>query len=141
MGRSARRRRVIRRRRCLPAAWPIWATRCIPSRWASSCAVWARPRDLAIEDLLVPQQIFVKNRLDVQGTLRVEGYVNQELLVQTLFETSPGKMEPVSASHVQARQDGQRLPIEGHYIPEQPGEYKVTLRLAAAAGRDGDDLQ
>ncbi len=91
-------------------------------------------RDLAIEDLLVPQQIFVKNRLDVQGTLRVEGFVNQELLVQMLFETSPGKMEAVSASRVQARQDGQRLPIQGHYVPEQPGEYKVTLRTPALPG-------
>ena len=91
-------------------------------------------RDLAIEELLVPQQIFVKNRLDVQGTLRVEGFVNQELLVQMLFETSPGKMEPVSASQLQARQDGQRLPIQGHFVPELPGEYKVTLKTPALPG-------
>ena len=91
-------------------------------------------RDLAIEELIVPQQIFVKNRLDVQGTLRVEGFVNQDLVGQLLFETSPGKMEPVSASQVQAQQDGQRLPIQGHYTPEQPGEYKVTLRTPSLPG-------
>ena len=91
-------------------------------------------RDLAIEDLIVPQQIFVKNRLDVQGTLRVEGFVNQELLVQTLFETSPGNMEPVSASHVQARQNGQRIPIQGYYVPDHPGEYKVSLKTPALPG-------
>jgi uncharacterized membrane protein len=91
-------------------------------------------RDLAIEDLRVPQHIFVKNQLDVAGTARVEGYVNQSLLSQLLFETTQGKMEVVSSKQLKAATDGERLPINLEYVPDVPGEYKVTLKLQTLPG-------
>jgi hypothetical protein len=91
-------------------------------------------RDVAVEELLVPQTVFVKNQLPVTGTVRVEGYVNQNISVQLLFETSPGKMEPIAASQIHAREDGQRLPIEMNYVPQVPGEFKVTLKVAPQPG-------
>ena len=84
-------------------------------------------RDVAIEDLQVPEQIFVKNQLNVSGTARVEGFVNQNLLVQLLFETSGHEMETVAGIKVQSKQDLERIPIELSYRPDTPGEYKVTL--------------
>ena len=59
----------------------------------------------------------------------------RRLLVQLLFEKSPGMMEPVAA-----------LPVAGparmasdcrcklDYVPETPGEYKVTLQAATSPG-------
>lgn len=91
-------------------------------------------RDVAVEDLVVPPEVFVKNRLGVSSAVRVDGFVNQNLAVQLLFETAPGTLEPVGAVQVAAREDGQRLPIELEYVPEVAGEYKLTVRAAAPQG-------
>jgi uncharacterized membrane protein len=91
-------------------------------------------RDVAIEDLRVPQHVFVKNQLDVAATVRVEGYVNQNVLAQLLAEDPSGKMQPVASTKLEARQDGQRLPLELAYVPQIPGEQKVTLRLPDLPG-------
>jgi uncharacterized membrane protein len=91
-------------------------------------------RDIAVTDLLAPETVFVKNQLEVAGRVRIDGYVNQNITVQLLFETKPGKMEPVGAQQLQAREDGARLPIALDYVPVTPGEYKVTLRATPQSG-------
>ena len=91
-------------------------------------------RDLALKDLITNPAVFVKNPLDVRGTLRVDGLVNKEVSVQLLFETAPGEMEVVGATKMLATHDGQQLPIEMSYTPQTPGEYKVTLRAAHQEG-------
>ncbi|HEX4149960.1 MAG TPA: glutamine amidotransferase [Pirellulales bacterium] len=91
-------------------------------------------RDVAIEDLRVPQQVFVKNQLDVKATIRIEGYVNQSVLAQLLVEDHEGKMQPVASTKLEARQDGQRLPAELVYVPQIPGEQKITLKLPDLPG-------
>lgn len=84
-------------------------------------------RDLAIDELLVPPEVFVKNQLTIAGKMRVEGFTNQSLLVQLLFENSPGNMQPVAAVHVQPRAGGERVPIDLGFVPQVAGEFKVSL--------------
>jgi hypothetical protein len=91
-------------------------------------------RDVAVEALLVPSTVFVKNRLDASGTVRIDGYVNLSMPVQLLFETEPGMMTPVGAKQISARADGQRVPVELDYIPSIPGEFKVTMRVPPQPG-------
>lgn len=91
-------------------------------------------RDIAVTDLLVPATVFVKNRLEVEGAIRVGGYVNQDTVTQLLVETEPGKMTPVGQTTSVAREDGQRLVVALDYVPQLPGEYKVTLRSPPQAG-------
>ncbi|HEX4128404.1 MAG TPA: glutamine amidotransferase [Pirellulales bacterium] len=91
-------------------------------------------RDVAVEGFLVPSTVYVKNRLLASGTVRVEGFVNRSMPAQLLFETPTGGMAPVAATTLQARSDGQRLPVELDYIPEISGEFKVTLRVPPQAG-------
>ncbi len=91
-------------------------------------------RDIAIESLLVPTSVFVKNQLPVEGTVRVDGFVNQTMPVQLLFETSPDVMSPVGAEPIKPRVDAQRLPVVLDYTPTIPGEYKVTLRVPPQPG-------
>jgi hypothetical protein len=76
-------------------------------------------RDLALKDLIANQTVYVKNQLDVRGTLRVDGYAGKPLTVQLLFENAPGKMEVVAATKVVAAEDGQQLPIALSYVPTQ----------------------
>lgn len=90
--------------------------------------------DIVLDQLRANQQVFVKNRLSVAAEARVEGFANRNIPIQMLFETAPGKMEVVAGSQISALQDGQRLPIELEYVPQSPGEYKVTLKAVAQPG-------
>ncbi|MEX0712221.1 MAG: glutamine amidotransferase, partial [Pirellulales bacterium] len=91
-------------------------------------------RDIALEELLTNAPVFVKNQLEVTGTVRVEGFVNQDLPVQLLVEAAPGKMEVVGTRRLKALEDGQRLPVDLDYVPQVPGEIKVTLKAATRPG-------
>jgi hypothetical protein len=91
-------------------------------------------RDVALADLVVNQTVFVKNELAVRGTARIEGFGNQPVPVQLLFENSAGKMDPVASRELKTAASGQSVPIELATIPETPGEYKVTLRVPNQPG-------
>ena len=43
-------------------------------------------------------------------------------------------MQPVASTKLIARQDGQRLPLELAYVPQIPGEQKVTVKLPDLPG-------
>jgi uncharacterized membrane protein len=92
-------------------------------------------RDVAVTELDVSPTVFVKNELVIRGTVRISGYTNQDVPVQALFETEPGKPpEVIGAAKLRAVSDGQELPIEFSYIPQTPGERKVTLRVEPQPG-------
>ncbi|HEY1064946.1 MAG TPA: hypothetical protein VGE52_02505, partial [Pirellulales bacterium] len=91
-------------------------------------------RDVAVKDLLVNPTVFVKNILNVQGTVRIDGYVNKQVEVELLFETPSHKMEVVETKLIEATGDGLLVPVEMSYIPETPGEFKVTLRVKPQPG-------
>ncbi len=91
-------------------------------------------RDVAVKDLVVSPNVFVKNELAITGDVRVDGYVNIDIPVRVLFETSPGKMEVVAEQKIRAEADGQLVPIRLSYIPEVPGEHKLTLEAVAQPG-------
>ncbi len=91
-------------------------------------------KDVAVKSLVANPNVFVKNELVVSGQIRVDGYVNVEIPVRLLFETSPGKMEVVSRTTVRATSDGQLLPVQFAYVPQVPGEHKITLEAVAQPG-------
>ena len=78
--------------------------------------------------------MFVKNDLTITGQVRVDGYVNVEIPVRVLFETAPGKMEVVAQQTICATADGQLLPVKLSYIPQFPGEHKLTLEAVPQPG-------
>ncbi len=91
-------------------------------------------RDVAIKDLVVNQTVFVKNQLSVLANTRIDGLVNQDVPVQLLFELPGGKMQVVATQDLHASQDGASLPVEFDYVPETPGEYKLTVRAEPQPG-------
>ena len=91
-------------------------------------------QDVAVKNLVVNERVFVKNELSISGQIRVDGYVNREVPVRVLFETAPGKMEVVAQENLKATSDGQLLPVKFTYIPQMPGEYKVTLEAVPQPG-------
>jgi uncharacterized membrane protein len=91
-------------------------------------------RDIALEELLVPATVFVKNQLPITATVRVDGFEHQAVSVQASVETSPGKMEVVASKQVTARQDGERITVELEYVPIMPGEIKITVSVPPQPG-------
>jgi uncharacterized membrane protein len=90
--------------------------------------------DVSLQDLLVSDTVFVKNQLVVSANARIDGFLNQDVVVQLLWEVSPGKLEVVDAATVRATRDGQQLPLELSYVPQEPGERRLALRAVAPDG-------
>jgi hypothetical protein len=91
-------------------------------------------RDVAMRDLVANQTVFVKNELAAGGRVRIEGFVDQQVPVQLLFEMRPGQMEVVETRPVQASKDGQEVALELSYVPQTAGEYKLTLKALPQPG-------
>lgn len=94
----------------------------------------AAARDVALSDLQIPDTVFVKNELGVDAQALISGFANDNIPVELLFESSPGKMTLVGQRSLRATQDGQQLPVDLSYVPQSPGEYKVTVRAKAPPG-------
>ncbi len=91
-------------------------------------------QDVAVKDLVVNPNVFVKNELTISGQVSVYGYVNVAIPVRVLFETAPGQMEIVAEQTIRATSDGQLLPVRLSYVPLVPGERKLTLQAAEQPG-------
>jgi len=91
-------------------------------------------QDVAVARLLAAENVFVKNELAVQGEVRTSGFVNREIAVQLLFETTPGRMEVVAQKTLRPAADGQLLPVDFQYVPEVTGEFKLTLQAVEQPG-------
>jgi uncharacterized membrane protein len=91
-------------------------------------------KDVAMKDLIVNPTVFVKNELTVSGQIRVDGYVGVEIPIRLLFETAPGTMEVVAQQTIKATADGQLVPVRMSYVPQVPGEHKLTLEAVGQPG-------
>jgi uncharacterized membrane protein len=91
-------------------------------------------RDVAVENLQDQYTVFVKNEVPVHASVRVHGYVNRTIPVEMVVAKPGGATETIGPVQVTAREDGEQVPVELHYVPEQTGSYKLTLRAAEQAG-------
>lgn len=94
----------------------------------------AEARDLAIEDLSCPDRVFVKNELPLTVRMRAVGYAGQAVAVQLLHEIEPGKMEVVDSQEVRISAPEERIPVRFRYVPETPGERKISVVVAPQPG-------
>ena len=116
-----------------------------PARNTLGCPLFTLPfgqsrglgeaQDVAVKDLVVNPNVFVKNELSISGQVRVDGYVNVDIPVRVLFETSPGKMEVVAQQNDQGRPPtANSCRSNLRYIPQTPGEYKLTVEAVKQPG-------
>lgn len=92
----------------------------------------ANARDIAVRDLATAPTVFVKNQLEVRGTLMARGFAGQPIDVELLVE---GQAEPVARTSVRVPDGADVAPITGlKYIPQTPGEKKLTLKVAPREG-------
>jgi len=91
-------------------------------------------RDVVLADLAVNPTVYVKNELAARATARIEGFGNQPVPVQLLFEGPGGKMQVVASQELAGGEGGASLPIDLTTVPEVPGEYKLTVQVPAQPG-------
>ncbi len=93
-------------------------------------------RDVMLREIVAGPTVFVKNNLEVRGTLQARGYANQTLDVDLYVEGNP-----IAVAHAKVKvPDGSTaVPITGlKYMPQTPGEKQITLKVAA---QDGEMLK
>jgi uncharacterized membrane protein len=94
----------------------------------------AQSRDVVLENLPEQYTVFVKSELNVKGSLRVRGYVNQAIPISLIIEDPNGNIRVLGPQLVTARTEGEQIPVATTFTPNQPGQYKVTLRAAIQPG-------
>lgn len=94
----------------------------------------AQARDVAVENLPEQYTVFVKNELNIKGTLRIRGYTNQPIPVSLVIEDPSGTQRVLGPQQVTAREEGEQIPFATTFTPDRPGQYKVTLRAAEQPG-------
>ena len=89
-------------------------------------------RDLAMRTIDAGPTVFVKNELEVKGTVGVRGYPGQEVEVELYVE--PGA-KPIDTRKIRVPEGKELVSIAGlKYTPKTPGEKKVTLRVKPKEG-------
>ncbi len=91
-------------------------------------------RDVAVENLPEQYTVFVKNELIVRGLVRLRGFVNQDIPVLLEIEDASGVKQVIGPTNIRADQDNQQIDVNITYVPQTPGQYKVTLRADEQPG-------
>ena len=87
-------------------------------------------KDIAIRDIAAGPTVFVKNQLEVRGTLMARGFAGQPIEVELLVEG-----QAVAKTQVRVPEGSDVAPIAGlKMIPQTPGEKKVTIRVPPLEG-------
>jgi hypothetical protein len=89
--------------------------------------------DLSLTDLVTNETIFSQTPTEVRAQLTANGYTNQRVKVQLLWESDKG-MEVVDTAQIDTGVEGSAVPVALHYTPRTPGEYKVTMRVEPREG-------
>jgi uncharacterized membrane protein len=102
--------------------------------------------DLAVGDLVTNETIFSEAPTEVRARLTAEGYANQRVKAQLLWEKAPSRnplpkgegskpaMEVVDTVQIDTGVTGGATPIALRHTPRTPGEYKVTVRVEPREG-------
>jgi uncharacterized membrane protein len=90
--------------------------------------------DVRVDDLLVNNVLFAETPATIQATLSADGYSNQEVKVQLLWENAEGEMEAVDTRQVRIESGQRQYPLTLSYTPEQAGEFKVSVAVEAPDG-------
>jgi hypothetical protein len=89
-------------------------------------------KDLAARDLIAGPTVFVKNQPEIRGMVSVRGYANQAIDVELHVE---GETNPVATRSIKVAEGVETISITGlKYLPQTPGEKRVTLRVKPMPG-------
>ena len=97
-----------------------------------SAAAGAGSRDISVTGVQAPEAVFVKNEMEVRGSLRVRGFAGQDLEVELMAE---GFGQPVARTTIRVPADSEVLTTPPmRFAPQASGEQLLTVRVADQEG-------
>ncbi|GDX95106.1 membrane protein [Planctomycetia bacterium] len=84
-------------------------------------------RDAAILNLQAAERVSVRNTLEVEGRVRLEGLAGSSAVVRLLAETDAGALEEVARTTVKAGAEAGEEPVRLAWTPKTVGERKLSL--------------
>jgi hypothetical protein len=92
----------------------------------------ANTRDINVREIVTAPTVFVKNKLEVRGTLSARGFSGQTIEVELHVEGEP---EPVARKPIKIPEGADVAQITGlEFSPKTTGEKMVTLQVAPREG-------
>lgn len=90
--------------------------------------------DVRVDDLLVNNVLFAETPATVQAMLSADGFSNQTVKVQLLWENADGEMEAVDTRQVRITAGQREYPLTLSYTPQKAGEFKVSVAVEPPDG-------
>ncbi|WP_166828739.1 hypothetical protein [Thalassoroseus pseudoceratinae] len=104
--------------------------------------------DLAVEEVNVASEVFVKTTVPVTGRIRTTGAAGRTLTVRVLLEDRSGKQPgetgelkeiPATSTsrpvmQLKPRSNAEMIPFELSFVPPQAGEYKLAVQVEELEG-------
>jgi len=90
--------------------------------------------DLRVDDLLVSGVVFAETPVTVQAMVSADGYANQTVRVQLLWENAEGEMEVVDTRQLQIDSSRRQMPISLTHTPSDAGEFKIAVEVESPPG-------
>ncbi len=90
--------------------------------------------DLRVDDLLVNNVLFAEAPATIQATITADGYANQTVKVQLLWENTKGEMEVVATEPLQIAANRRQYPVALTHTPQTPGEFKIAVAVESPSG-------
>ncbi len=91
-------------------------------------------RNAAVLQLAVAETVYLENRLEVVGRVRLEGLAGRDAQVTLLVENAAGEMETVAATQLRSNAETVEEPVRLEWTPRDLGERKLTLRVEPQDG-------
>jgi uncharacterized membrane protein len=91
-------------------------------------------RDVAVESLPDRYDVFVKNVLKVQGTVRVRGFRGKPIPVDLILTDAQGNSQVIKREIFNVQQDAEQIEVAIPFLPDRAGEFKLSLKVPAQNG-------
>ncbi len=91
-------------------------------------------RDAVAASLAADETVYLENRLEIAGRVRLEGLAGQPVDVVLLAEDEHGKLEEVARTTVRTPGEMGEQPVRLEWTPRTLGERKLTLRVEPQDG-------
>jgi hypothetical protein len=115
-------------RRLGDGAVPLWSITFGRSRGA------AQSRDAAMVSLSVSETVFLGNKVEVAGRVRLDGLTDREATVRLSVEQPDGSLAEVARRTIRATAEAAEEPVRLEWTPDSLGERKLVLAVDPIEG-------
>jgi hypothetical protein len=91
-------------------------------------------RDAEVVQISVPEDVFVKTTVQVEGRVRLSGLADREVVVRLMVENAEGVLEEASRTVVRGGGAAVEEVVRLNWSPDEAGERKVALEIEPLEG-------